>query len=493
MFNAQIQSDLFKDGLEDFLDRIGGLTHSVSESIPKSHKHKMSQYFTHQRIALQMAKMLDVPGGAVIGDHGAGTGILGASLIAHTLYNAKSAQAPLQLRAYEIDELLKEPFNNCINQLNEFAVQYGQQAPSVSVAGDFTEVANYLDRIGVAESLDFAITNPPYQKLNQQTPLAKLMKEEFVSTPNLYAVFILLSVLMLKPGGELVAIVPRSFTNGDYYKSFRRWICSMGCIDWFVRYKSRSNLFNADNVLQENVIFRFRKGVPQPASVRVSLCETPDDPAMHELVIPSRDVMMNEAGIFMVPATPDELAAFYSNREKAHALSDLGLKISTGKFEEHRHSDYVKGEIGISGVAWAPVVYSQHWSRGETTLSWSPKVGKKDAVLEYPEEMKQKLYPRGNYILLKRISANDDKTGRCHPCLVTEDSDLPGDYWSFDNHVQVIQGGDRPLTKELAVQITQSLKSDSVEELLKVVSGTTQLNKSDLMQIRFDLNQGVKP
>ena len=36
-------------------------------------------------------------------------------------------------------------------------------------------------------------------------------------------------------------------------------------------------------------------------------------------------------------------------------------------------------------------------------------------------------------------------------------------------------------------QIAKELKSSTTEDLLKVISGTPQLNKSDLLQVRFNL------
>ena len=42
--------------------------------------------------------------------------------------------------------------------------------------------------------------------------------------PNVYALFMAAAVELLKHGGELIAITPRSFCNGLYFREFRRWL-----------------------------------------------------------------------------------------------------------------------------------------------------------------------------------------------------------------------------------------------------------------------------
>jgi hypothetical protein len=87
---------------------------------------------------------------------------------------------------------------------------------------------------------------------------------------------------------------------------------------------------------------------------------------------------------------------------------------------------------------------------------------------------------------LKRISANDDRTGRCHPVALLDNNSIPGEWWAIDNHIQVISGlDDQPLTREDAIALTEYLLSDHIGHTLRVVSGTTQLNINDLLQIRY--------
>lgn len=472
------------DHLCNVLERIARLTKDESQKISPSHKHMYSQYFTEGSVAKQMASMLNIGAGAHIGDHGAGTGVLGACVTSITINRLQHNQKPLTLKAYEIDELLHQGFYQCMDEVKRFATGNGKQPPAICLLGDFTAVADDLCIGKGHELLDAVILNPPYQKLHQSSPLAQLMRQYIVPTPNLYAVFIALSVLMLKPGGQMVAIVPRSFTNGTYFRSFRTWLLQHGAIDWFVRYKRRSNIFRGDNVIQENVTFRFIRAMKQPDRVRVSLCDDPASAPIYESMVPSKDVFPNSTDIIYVPANEDELSALHRIRNYPQSADDIGLSISTGRVEDFRIRDYL--HHSMDKMPCAPVIYSQHWLRGSSTLKWQPSTyNGKPACLEITSDTIKKTIPRGNYVLIKRISANDDRTGRCNPCILTEDMDLPGDYWAIDNHLQIIGAKEGVLNKSQVIQLSDFLMGSEVDHFLRLVSGTTQLNCDDLLQLRY--------
>lgn len=473
--------------LQKLLSEISKATVQASQSLDRYRKAQYAQYFTPMAVANQMAAMLDLPAKAVVGDFGAGTGILGATVLGTSIAadNARSSQGQYELHAYEVDELLHKAFRSNLGRVGDMASTLWQPVPNYSLNGDFTLAAPEILGCDFEPFLDAAILNPPYAKLHQSTDLAKLLRAQAAPTPNLYAAFILLAVKMLRPGGQMVAIVPRSFCNGDYFRKFRLWLKAHGAIDWFVRYQRRSNVFRADNVLQENVIFRFRRGVPQPGEVRVSLSDDPEQAPELDTRVPAREVLPEDDDRIYVPASEAELAALVQNRERPCSLEDLGLQITTGKVEDFRYKAHLFPQD--AGTAdWAPLVYAQHWERGRRKIDWSPAVGGKPACLHLSEEgLQRRLTPAGHYVVLKRISANDDRTGRCHPAWVTPDC-LPGHWWAFENHVQVIGPAEgKSLSPALAKGLAHFLASEEVDAVLKTISGTTQLNCNDIRRLRF--------
>ncbi|TBW57385.1 hypothetical protein EZI54_06930 [Marinobacter halodurans] len=470
-----------------FLSEISETTAQASYALDNSRKVRFAQYFTPIAVANQMAAMLDLPARAVVGDCGAGTGILGATVLGTTIASdsMQDKAGQYELQAYEIDDLLHHSFRENLSRVNDLAVDLFQPVPTCSLHGDFTRGAPGIFQEAYEPFLDAAILNPPYQKLHQSSDLAKLLRAQAAPTPNLYAAFILLAVQMLRPGGQLVAIVPRSFCNGDYFRPFRLWLKEQGAIDWLVRYQRRSNVFRADNVLQENVIFRFRRGASQPSEIRVSLSDDPDQPPKLDTHVPDRDILPENDDRIYVPATREELAAIDVNRARPCSLADLGLTISTGKIEDFRYRDHLSVEKA-EAEAWVPLVYAQHWERGQHKIQWRPAVSGKPACLDvFDENLGRRLAPAGHYVVLKRISANDDRTGRCHPAWITPDC-LPGRRWAFENHVQVIGPAiGKSLPPALAEGLALFLASREVDLVLKTISGTTQLNCNDIRRLRF--------
>src|SRR3954453_16050429 len=80
---------------------------------------------------------------------------------------------------------------------------------------------------------------------------------------NLYTPFLPLAVQLMREGGELVAIIPRSFCNGMYFRPFRNWLLDRVAITQIHVLESRSKAFSDDDVLQENIIVRLEKGAGQ--------------------------------------------------------------------------------------------------------------------------------------------------------------------------------------------------------------------------------------
>jgi hypothetical protein len=70
---------------------------------------------------------------------------------------------------------------------------------------------------------DLIITNPPYFVCSKND-IPEEYKEYIHGRPNIFGLFILHSLKLLKPGGILAFIIPRSFLNATYYGKIRSYI-----------------------------------------------------------------------------------------------------------------------------------------------------------------------------------------------------------------------------------------------------------------------------
>lgn len=124
----------------------------------------------------------------------------------------------------------------------------------------------------IKPSFTHAILNPPYKKINSESAHRQALRGYGIETSNLYSAFVSLALLSLEDGGELVAITPRSFCNGSYFRPFRELILAQSALVKVHLFESRKQAFKGDDVLQENIIFHLIKGATQGA-VQISSSE----------------------------------------------------------------------------------------------------------------------------------------------------------------------------------------------------------------------------
>ena len=104
--------------------------------------------------------------------------------------------------------------------------------PSVAPAG--VQVMDFFD-FPENEQFDTVIGNPPYVRIQDVTvdTRNKLKSPLFDGRSNLFLFFIEKCVRHLKPGGELVFIVPREFIKLTAAKKLNRWLFEQGSVTHF--------------------------------------------------------------------------------------------------------------------------------------------------------------------------------------------------------------------------------------------------------------------
>jgi len=110
----------------------------------------------------------------------------------------------------------------------------------------------------------------PYKKINSTSTHRHALRSVGIETVNLYSAFVALALMQLVPGGHLVAIIPRSFCNGPYYRRFRAFMLERAAIRRLHLFTSRSKTFKTDEVLQENIIIHLERSAGQCHRVHIN-------------------------------------------------------------------------------------------------------------------------------------------------------------------------------------------------------------------------------
>lgn len=127
-----------------------------------------------------------------------------------------------------------------------------------SVAPEGARVMDFFD-LPLTEKFDTIIGNPPYvrfQDISRKT-LARLDNKMFDRRTNLFLYFIEKAVRHLRPGGELIFIVPREFTKLTAARKLNAFLYEEGDITDFIE-TGDTRIFGAHN--PNCAIFRFERG-----------------------------------------------------------------------------------------------------------------------------------------------------------------------------------------------------------------------------------------
>jgi adenine-specific DNA-methyltransferase len=444
----------------------------------------MGQFMTPAPIARFMASMFEGGGQSLrLLDAGAGIGSLSAAWVA-AMCTRKYPPHEIAIVAYEIDPALIEYLRATLDACRALCDQRGIRFKAEIRQEDFIGAGVDLLRGGLfpepREEFDGTILNPPYRKIHSDSKTHRLLEALGAETTNLYAAFLSIAIGLLSRGGELVAITPRSFCNGPYFRPFRKNFLDAMALRRIHCFEARDRAFSEDEVLQENVVFHAVKAPETQGRVAISSSQGPGDPCPTWREVDfSKVVKPGDSERFIhIPA--DALSeAIVERMEQFHAsLEDLGLEASTGRVVDFRAAKYLRDKRGPRTV---PLIYPGHLARGY--VEWPKDGTKKPNALALTAQTEELIVPRGFYVLVKRFSAKEER--RRIVAAVYDPSRLPASDIAFENHLNYFHADGRPLSAQLARGLAGFLNSTLVDSYFREWSGHTQVNASDLRRFKY--------
>ena len=187
-------------------------------------KSELGQYFTPPEIAEFMADLFAqrADSRCRLLDAGAGAGALSAAFLERWVCD-EFHFCSVEIDAFEIDGQL----HPSLTQTFEKYRHYPTASAKIRSADFIYSAADWVSGNYFAEELPkytHAILNPPYRKIRSNSEHREALRRAGIETVNLYAAFTALALALLDDRGQLVAILPRSFCNGPYYRNFRDFV-----------------------------------------------------------------------------------------------------------------------------------------------------------------------------------------------------------------------------------------------------------------------------
>lgn len=453
-----------------------------SASLDSRRRAKLGQFFTPAPAADFIASLARLPetGTVRILDPGAGAGSLTASVVARLLEERPGVK--ISVTACEVDPqlhpALQATLDDCVNTASRFGVPLEVEL----VCGDFiswaTEGACLFGQ--PPEPFDVVVMNPPYKKLAASSRERALVSSVCTETSNLYSAFMALGVHLLRPGGQLVAITPRSFANGPYFRLFRQYFLRRMHLDRVHVFEARNKVFADTEVLQENVILAAtRTEGAERGPVVVSTSQSYSDEVRLRSV-PHAEMVHPEDREFFIHISADqedaELAALHARLPAT--LPDLGIQVSTGRVVDFRSKEHLRPDPVDGSV---PLIYPLHMREG--AISWPVSGAKKNNAIMLNEKTEKLTFPSGYYVVVKRLSSKEEK--RRVVAVVFDPDQVPCERIGFENHVNVFHIDGAGMPADVARGLCIWLNSTLLDRFIRRFNGHTQVNATDLRNLRY--------
>jgi adenine-specific DNA-methyltransferase len=468
-----------------YADRLG---HHYTSYVSDAHKEEIGQVMTPIEVADFMSSLLvgDLSSVKML-DPGAGSGVLSCALC-ERIINSTSPPKTISLVAYESDHEIFPFLKASYDYLKQWLLKEDVNLEYIIRTEDFVlSNAGSLDYSMKFDSecydrFDFIISNPPYFKIPKTDRRAKAAAAVVHGQPNIYAIFMAISARLLKNKGQLVFITPRSFTAGPYFRLFRERFFSIIRPKNFHIFESRTDAFDRDSVLQENIIlagvrddnwFKDKKIHYSIISLSHGL---KDLCSITKREVKTRDVIdLNSVNKFLCLPLSDEeediIKLINSWNENLHTY---GMEISTGPVVPFRARTLIDNE-GKVPSSHAPLLWMQNVK--EMSVSWPLQI-KKEQYIKKNTDSKSLLIDDKNYVLMRRFSAKEDNKR-----LVTAPY-FAGSYGSefigLENHLNYIYKLNGNLNRDEAIGLSALLNCRLIDIYFRAFNGNTQVSATEI-------------
>tara|TARA_B100000965_G_scaffold389201_1_gene394604 strand:+ start:1022 stop:3547 length:2526 start_codon:yes stop_codon:yes gene_type:complete len=468
----------------------------ASLKLDKDRRALLGQFMTPAPIGRFMAHLFTKTEGDMrVLDPGAGVGSLTAALV-ERITTAKVKPRSVHFDCYEIDPVLNSYLRDTLSEADIQCRHAQINASSKLYEDDFILSHKFGLQTDIFDTngndnggYTYAILNPPYKKINSGSPHRAALRKAGIETSNLYTGFVFLAAQRLRPGGEMVAIIPRSFCNGPYFKPFREQFFAMMSLCHIHIFEKRNHAFKDDAVLQENIIIHAVKG-KKPPTVTITTSHgaafeiDPDHQTctaedMTQRTVPYEAVIRaNDPDKFVHIATNDLEQGIVDRMAHFTAtLADLGIEVSTGPVVDFRLKKDLRAQPEKDTV---PLLYAAHFQGG--VLTW-PKTMRKPNAIRVSDESRRWLWGnRDNFVVTRRFTSKEESR-RIVASLYA--SDLPGELVGFENHLNVFHANQNGMSRDLAVGLSLFLNCSLVDRYFRQFNGHTQVNATDLRSLRY--------
>lgn len=454
---------------------------AYADKVSVDHRRDYGLYLTPPAVARFMGELVGAHDGVVrVLDPAAGAGILACAVV-ETLVRRGADR--VHLVAYEVDRALARELREVVAGLRDWAASQGASVEVEIHELDFVLAnADALRAMGdlfgppPSGEFDVVVSNPPYFKLNKADARAQAALSVVHGQPNIYGLFMAIGASLLRPGGDLVFITPRSFASGPYFRAFRERFFGLVRPEQVHVFGSRRDAFARDAVLQENVILHaVRDDGWKEGEITISASAGVSDLDRRDVRnVPLREVLdlSSHDRVLRMPATLADEDLVRAVDAWTGSLAAYGWKISTGPVVPFRAREFQRTE---GGADYVPLLWMNHVK--PMKVSW-PIARRKPEHVQDVMGSQNILVRNLNYVLMRRFSAKEEKRRLVAAPYVADRFASPR--VGLENHLNYVHKPGGALTEDEAYGLAALLNSTLLDTWFRAVNGNTQVSATEI-------------
>jgi adenine-specific DNA-methyltransferase len=480
-----------------FADRVG---QHYAKTVTIQHKKNNGQFFTPTEIALFMGGLAKQKNDKFkILDPGCGTAILSCALI-EWLVKYNSNLKEIELVVYETDQDILPYTQAVLDYLGKWLKQHKIKFKATLDTNDF--VLENKDCFQVSATLfsepknatyDIVISNPPYFKISKDDKRATVAKSIVWGQPNIYSIFMMVATKLLKEGGELIFITPRSFASGNYFRAFREAFFQELEIEHIHLFGSRTDTFDRDSVLQETLILKGKKQKLNgylPSILVTHSNGIRDIESFTKKVYKTDELidLKSKEKIIHLPTNETDDKVIKLFKSWAGSLRQYDIQISTGPVVSFRATQYLFEQYQNGKVFLVPLYQLINTSKMQ--FEWPVTKRNKPQYIQLCEETKSLLLPNKNYVFLRRFSAKDDKSRLVATPYFVDIAQA--EFIGVENHLNYIYRPKGHLDRNEILGLSALLNSNLFDTYFRTFNGNINVSATELREMPLPPLEDIK-
>ncbi|MCT8978695.1 Eco57I restriction-modification methylase domain-containing protein [Clostridium sp. CX1] len=436
-----------------------------------------SQFFTPIDIANKMLDSIDLKYINSLEDirilePSAGCGIL---ILTTVLYLIKNTHIKfINIDAYEINSDLCSILRDNLFKLKRYIKSNTSVSLNTRVHNENFILKNSQKwhSTKLKNGYNLIISNPPFKKVNQTCEEAVALKEVVFGQPNIYALFIALSLKLLMPNGVYTVISPRSYLMGMYNEKLREYAFNNFSLKSLHSFDNR-NIFKLTN--QEVIISTFVN-----TKVDNNITISHNGRFKHYSTL-DKIIYNKDNYSLLIPKNNNDISLLEQIENFKYSLDELGISVSVGPIVQFRNESYLSDKSYES--SFAPLLVGKDILENE--IIYYHRENTRKTHNKSISEKAKNLVKNSNYLLLRKVTAKDDKDPIVSAVLKKDffNHELLG----IDNNLLYFHSKD-PL-KELSIEECYGLfcyiNSNYFNQLYSLINANHTINVSDFNNIKF--------